>query len=189
MPIQNPESQIPNLPHPPRLGASAGNPSRFVFSAFPLSAFSSSAIRPQSSVLGRFAAFTLIELLVVVTIIAILAGLVIATVGGVQKSSYRNKAQAEVEALSRAIENYKLEIGSYPPQNPATALYNELTGNGTINTKKVYFEPPRGMATNAAFVDPWGMPYKYEVDKPVNIGLFDLFSTAGQTDTNLFIRN
>jgi general secretion pathway protein G len=189
MPIPNPQSQIPNLPHPPRLCASAGNPTRFVFSAFPLSAFSSSAINHPPSAIRRAAAFTLIELLVVIAIIALLAGLVVATVGGVQKSSVRNKAQAEVEALSRSIENYKLEIGSYPPESPLTALYNELTGNGTVNSTKVYFEPPRSMVTNARFIDPWGNFYTYEVDNPVNVGLFDIFSTAGQSDTNLYIRN
>ncbi len=156
-----------------------------------ISAFSSSAIRPPSSAIGRRAApaFTLIELLVVVAVIALLAGLVVATVGGVQKSSSRNKAQAEVEALSRAIENYQLEIGSYPPETPLTALYNELTGNGTVNREKVYFEPPRGMVTNSRFIDPWGNFYTYEVDNPLNVGLFDIFSTAGQTNASLYIRN
>ena len=137
----------------------------------------------------RSTGFTLIELLVVIAIIALLAGLVVATVGGVQKSSARNKAQAEVEALSRSIENYNLEIGSYPPETPVTALYNELTGNGTVNQTKVYFEPPRSMVTNSRFIDPWGNFYTYEADNPVNVGLFDIFSTAGQSNPNLYIRN
>ena len=150
---------------------------------------SPSVLRPPLSVLRRKAAFTLIELLVVITIIAILAGITIATVGGVQKSSARKKAETEIEALSRSIENYKLEVGSYPPETPVTALYNELTGNGTLNTRKVYFEPPRGMVTNSRFIDPWGNFYNYEIDTPVNVGLFDIMSTAGQSDTNLYIRN
>jgi general secretion pathway protein G len=144
---------------------------------------------PSTLVSRPSTGFTLIELLVVVAIIALLAGLVIATVGSVQKSSARNKAQAEVEAISRAIENYKLEIGSYPPETPPTALYNELTGNGTINRSKVYFEPPKSMVTNSQFIDPWGSFYIYVTDNPGNVGLFDIYSKAGQANADLFIRN
>jgi general secretion pathway protein G len=145
--------------------------------------------QPLATRHGGFAAFTLIELLVVITIIGILAGLTIATIGGVQKNSARNKAKTEVEALSQAIENYKIEMGSYPPETPETALFNELTGSGTLNRTKVYFEPPKSMYTNSRFIDPWGNFYTYEVDSPVNVGMFDIYSTAGQADANLYIRN
>jgi hypothetical protein len=45
------------------------------------------------------------------------------------------------------------------------------------------------MVTNSRFIDPWGNFYNYEIDTPVNVGLFDIMSTAGQSDTNLYIRN
>ena len=59
-------------------------------------------------------AFTLIELLVVITVIAILAGLVLNTAGYIQKKSARSRAEAEVAALSAAIESYNLDYGAYP---------------------------------------------------------------------------
>ena len=63
--------------------------------------------------------FTLIELIVIVTIIVILAGLVLSTVGYVQKKAARSRAETEIAALSAACENYKADNGIYP-RNPDT---------------------------------------------------------------------
>ena len=60
------------------------------------------------------AAFTLIELLVVVAIIIVLAGLILATSGYVQKKGKRSRAEAEIAAISAALENYKADNGVYP---------------------------------------------------------------------------
>jgi type II secretion system protein G len=60
------------------------------------------------------AAFTLIELMAVITIIIILAALV---VGGMAFSTDRQakeKAKTQVALLSKAIEEYKLDMGKYP---------------------------------------------------------------------------
>ncbi len=59
-------------------------------------------------------AFTLIELLVVITIIIILAGLILATVGYVQKKGATSRAAAEIAAMSAALESYKADNGIYP---------------------------------------------------------------------------
>ena len=58
--------------------------------------------------------FTLVELLVVISIITLLAGLTISTMGGAQTSAARNRARAEISALSLAIESYKVDNGDYP---------------------------------------------------------------------------
>ncbi len=136
-------------------------------------------------------AFTLIELLVVITIIAILAGLTLAAVGGVQQKAARSRAESEVAALSAAIDSYKLDAGDYPPMGPANntaGVYTNLcpTGGG-----KVYFEPTAGMVTNGKFIDPWGADYLYKTGSAAtyNVGFFDLWSTAGSTNTNAYIRN
>ena len=139
-------------------------------------------------------AFTLIELLVVITIIAILAGLTLSTVGYVQKKGARSRAEAEVAALSAAIDSYKLDFGGYPTNGNTTntdGLYSELVGRGTNNTSKVYFEPTAGMVTNNKFIDPWGADYVYKTgaDATNNVGFFDLYSTAGETNTTNWIRN
>jgi type II secretory pathway pseudopilin PulG len=62
-------------------------------------------------------AFTIIELLVVIAIIIILAGLILSTVGYVQKKGARSRAEAEIAAISAALENYKADNGIYPRGN------------------------------------------------------------------------
>src|SRR2546428_573293 len=68
-------------------------------------------------------AFTIIELLVVITIIIVLAGLIIATTGYVQKKGARSRAETEIAAISAACESYKADNGVYPrgsATNPGT---------------------------------------------------------------------
>ncbi len=65
------------------------------------------------------AAFTIIELLIVMAIIIVLAGLIIGTSGYVQKKGARSRAEAEIAALSAALESYKADNGIYPT-SPAT---------------------------------------------------------------------
>ncbi len=60
------------------------------------------------------AAFTLIELIVVTAVIIILTGLVLSTVGYVQKKAARSRAETEIAAMSAACENYKADNGTYP---------------------------------------------------------------------------
>src|SRR5438874_11336786 len=59
--------------------------------------------------------FTLIELLVVVAIIGVLAGYVgpryFAQVG----KSEVNTARMQIDALEKALEQYRLDVGVYPP--------------------------------------------------------------------------
>jgi type II secretory pathway pseudopilin PulG len=102
-------------------------------------------------------AFTLIELLVVITIIIILAGLILATVGYVQKKGATSRAAAEIAAMSAALESYKADNGIYPRnitdtdalapnsnpaggdptqpafQNASLYLYKELSGDHDAN--------------------------------------------------------
>ena len=62
-------------------------------------------------------AFTLIELLVVISIIGILAALII-PLSGVATSKMRiSRVRAELNQYITAIENYKAEVGFYPPDN------------------------------------------------------------------------
>lgn len=138
--------------------------------------------------------FTLIELLIVVAIIAILAGLTLSTMGYVNKKGARSRAEAEIAALSAAIESYKLEFGTYPTNQ--TVLFRELVGTGTGNSNRVFFEPnPKMLVTNSGtvfFGDPWGTAYNYTTNATVNEGFFDLWSFAGDSNiatSNNWIRN
>src|SRR5437870_12991295 len=67
-------------------------------------------------------AFTIIELLVVITIIIILGGLILSTVGYVQKKGARSRAEAEIAAMSAALESYKADNGIYPSSPDTIAL-------------------------------------------------------------------
>jgi prepilin-type N-terminal cleavage/methylation domain-containing protein len=153
-------------------------------------------------------AFTLIELLVVITVIAILAGLVLSTAGYVQKKSARSRAEAEIAALSAALESYKVEYGAYPSNsaagsNGSLVLYKALAySNADLNPNgKIFMEPTRSMlaGTNAIsttyFVDPFGNAYEYRAGTAsINNGsnFFDLWSAAGAkptNDTNQWIKN
>ena len=59
--------------------------------------------------------FTLIELMAVITIIVILAGLVVGGLGFVNDRQAKEKAKVQIALLSKAIEEYKLDNGIYPP--------------------------------------------------------------------------
>jgi type II secretory pathway pseudopilin PulG len=68
----------------------------------------------RHSSFGAIGAFTLIELIVVTTVIIILTGLVLSTVGYIQKKGARARAETEIAAMSAACESYKADNGVYP---------------------------------------------------------------------------
>jgi len=146
--------------------------------------------------------FTLIELLVVITVIAILAGLVLQTAGYVQKKAARSRAEAEIAALSAALESYKADMGDYPAWTNAAPA----TGNAFLraalapSTGKVYFEFSKGMGTNAnisetnqPILDPFGEGYGYQYPGDTTrsgIIFYDLWSRGGgSANTNQWIKN
>src|SRR5260370_3980468 len=113
----------------------------------------------------RKSAFTIIELLVVITIIIILGSLILSTVGYVQKKGARSRAEAEIAAMSAALESYKADNGIYPRNatatdtlDPATNiswtnyasaslyLYEQLSGDASANR-----QPAAGAKTYFAF--------------------------------------
>ena len=152
---------------------------------------------------SRQLGFTLIELLVVIAVIAILAGLVLQTAGYAQKKAARSRAEAEIAALSAALENYKSDIGDYPSGTNTT---NTSSGNNAFlraklapKSMKVYFEFSKKMGTNVdvsetnqSILDPFGNAYGYQY--PGNstrsgTNFFDLWSSGGGTSSNQWIKN
>jgi len=71
-------------------------------------------------------AFTLIELIVVTTVIIILTGLVLSTVGYVQKKGARARAETEIAGMSAACESYKADNGIYPRDNTTNQYTDTL---------------------------------------------------------------
>ena len=133
----------------------------------------------------------MIELLVVIAIIAILAALVLQTAGYAQKKAATSRAEAEIAALSAALESYKVDFGDYP--------LNSLTGNNTNlvaalspTNGKVYFETNKSSLISGSYVDPFGTPYIYQYPGASNrsgTNFFDLYSLAGTSgSTNNEVR-
>src|SRR4029077_4680301 len=85
--------------------------------------------RSRSSLSAK-GAFTLIELIVAVTVIVILTGLVLSTVGYVQKKAARSRTETEIAAISAACESYKADNGVYPRDATTT---DTLDAKATIN--------------------------------------------------------
>ena len=88
-------------------------------------------------------AFTIVELLIVIAIILVLAGLILATSGYVQAKAKRSRAEAEIAAISAALENYRADNGTYPTD----------TTNGTTNAldARTMFDPTAAQYTAASF--------------------------------------
>ena len=84
------------------------------------------ALRPNDSRRCSRSAFTIVELLVVMAIILVLAGLILATSGYVHNKGARSRAEAEIAAMSAALENYKADNGVYPT-TPNTSGLNAQT--------------------------------------------------------------
>jgi len=139
------------------------------------------------------AAFSLVELLTVIAIIAILAALTISGMGFVQDYQARKKAQIQIQMLSKALEDYKLDYGSYPATTDSAdgsgnsqilfkALYNDGAND---TTKKIYISEldpvnnKQGWTTGVAsdstkITDPWGSEYRYR----------SAFNSASKANTN-----
>jgi len=91
----------------------------------------------------RSAGFTLIELMAVITIIVILAGLVVGSLGYVSEKQASSKAKVQIALISKALEEYKLDNGTYPPTGDLTvngALSSGTRYNSNILFKALYYD-------------------------------------------------
>src|ERR1041385_2440184 len=78
--------------------------------------------------------FTIVEVLVVMAIILVLAGLVLATSSYVHNKGARSRAEAEIAAMSAALENYKADNGVYPSNPDTNTLDARTSPNPTLTT-------------------------------------------------------
>ena len=113
---------------------------------------------PLGAQTGR-AAFTLIELLTVISIIALLATLGAGLAGVASRKAKESAIKGELAALVTAIENYKSDLGQYPPDNarngrnanPAVhPLYYELVGTYSTNNGSIYLTTDRAERLTAS---------------------------------------
>src|SRR5690242_14995390 len=115
----------------------------------------------------RVVGFTLLELLVVVVIIGLLAGFVAPRYFNQVGKSEINVAKAQIDALEKALDQYRLDTGHYPSTELGlVALVQKPQAEPKWAGPYLRKEVP---------LDPWGKPYVYKM--PGEKGAdFDLLS-------------
>jgi general secretion pathway protein G len=110
--------------------------------------------------------FTLLELLVVMVIIGLLAGYVGPRLFAQIGKSEVKAAKAQMDALQKALDQYRIDTGHYP-----------VTGQGLAALVQRPADAPRWSGPYLARAlppDPWGRPYQYT--SPGSHGDYDLLS-------------
>jgi len=133
---------------------------------------------------SKDAGFTLLELLVVIVIIGMLASYVGPKYFVQLGKSEATTAKAQIEALAKAMDTFRLDVGRYPTTDE---------GLNALNT-----QPDSGKGWNGPYLkkgvppDPWGRQYSYTF--PVGNGDFQIQSLGkdgqrGGTAENADITN
>jgi len=97
--------------------------------------------------------FTLLELLVVMVIIGLLAGFVAPRYFSQVGKSRVKAARAQIDALDKALEQFRLDVGRLPTTEEGLAALNTAPA-GIQNWEGPYLK-------KAVPPDPWGHPYVY----------------------------
>lgn len=125
-----------------------------------------SSRREPSSTMVRFRGFTLLELLVVMVIIGLLAGYVAPKYFSQVGKSEVKVARAQIDAIEKALDQYRLDVGRYPStEQGLAALSARPSGEAKWAGPYLKKETPP---------DPWGKPYQYKM--PGDNSEYDLFS-------------
>ena len=134
---------------------------------------------------ARGQGFTLLELLVVMVIIGLLAGFVAPRYFAQVGKSQVKAARAQLDALDKALEQYRLDVGHLPTTEQGLAALNAAPPN----------EPGWSgpYLKKAVPLDPWGHAYAYAVPSTHGVD-FDLMSfgkdgRAGGTGEDADITN
>ena len=110
--------------------------------------------------------FTLLELLVVVVIIGLLAGMVAPRYFNQVSKSNTNIARAQIDLLSKALDQYRLDVGHLPTTE---------MGLAALYVRPLNLEKWAGPYLDKAVPpDPWDRPFIYR--SPGEHGDYDLFS-------------
>lgn len=133
---------------------------------------------------SRQSGFTLLELLVVLVILGLLAGYVAPKYFAQIGKSEVKTAKAQIDALEKALDQYRIDTSHYPSTEQGLAALN------TKPADEARWDGP--YLKKAVPNDPWGKPYQYRM--PGEHGEIDLFSfgrdgTPGGTGNDADLNN
>lgn len=119
--------------------------------------------------------FTLLELLVVIVIIGLLAGIVAPRYMDTIGKSKAKVALAQMDSLGKALDQYRIDVGSYPSQEQGLEA---LTTNPGTNPKWQGPYLKKGVP-----LDPWDNAYIYKIiGKEIDITSLGADGREGGTD-------
>ncbi len=109
--------------------------------------------RPARRQKRRFDGFTLLELLIALVIIGLLVGVIGPNLFKNLGKSEVTTARAQMDAIAKAVEAYRLDNGHYPRGEQGLASLNSAPSDEP-NWRGPYMR--KGVPN-----DPWGNPYQY----------------------------
>lgn len=114
---------------------------------------------------------TLIEILVVIIVLGLLAGLVGPRILGRVSEAKSQTARTQLELLSVALDNYRLDNGRYPSTEQGLEALREKPTSEPLpgNWRGPYLRRPVPL-------DPWDRPYHYLSPGEHDPGGFDLWT-------------
>lgn len=149
--------------------------------------------------------FTLIEILAVMTIIAILAAITIAGIGGMTKAADRKATETQLALMRTKLQEYKLDKGVFPggedpaPSPPADGnkdsagvLFQKLGGMTASGAKetgaKTYIpdlaQKNKRWTDGTTVIDKFGYAIRYRVGDSATNPDYDLWSVGPDGDTD-----
>jgi general secretion pathway protein G len=115
--------------------------------------------------------FTLLELVVVIIVLGLLAAIVAPQILGRVSDARTTAAQTQVELFGTALDNYRLDNGSYPTTEQGLSALREKPTRAPVPTNW------RGPYLRKDVpLDPWGKPYIYRSPGERNASGYDLMS-------------
>ena len=115
--------------------------------------------------------FTLLELVVVIIVLGLLAAIVAPQILGRVSDARTTAAQTQVALFGTALDNYRLDNGSYPTTDQGLAALRERPTRTPVpsNWRGPYLRKDVPL-------DPWGKPYVYRSPGERNATGYDLMS-------------